>query len=141
MSEERLSAAGSPYGDADSTTQASPAASVSNDVAALLAAAAAYARRVAELAAAETRLAASSAVAMLALAIVAAALLIVGWVFAAAVVAYLLVLLGLPWAIAGLVVAALHAVAAFLLFRIILRLSRSLTWPELRRTLLGGAEE
>lgn len=101
----------------------------------------AYLRDIAALAAAETRNAAIGAVTMLALAIVAAVLLIVGWVFIAAVVAYGLVQLGVPWALSGLLVAALHGVAAYMLFRIIVKLSRSLTWPTLRRTLLGEVRE
>lgn len=95
------------------------------------------ARDIIDLAAAELRLAALSGVTMLMLVIVTAALLVVGWVFIAAVIAYALVQLGLPWPAAGLLVAAAHGTIAYLLWRTIVRLSRSLTLPELRRSVLS----
>lgn len=95
------------------------------------------ARHIVELAAAELRLAALSGVTMVMLVIVTAALIVMAWGFVAAVAAYLLVAAGLPWPAAGLLVAAAHAVAAYLLWRAVVRLSRSLTLPELRRSVLS----
>jgi hypothetical protein len=95
------------------------------------------AKHLLELAAAETRLAALSGVSMLLMIILAAALSIVGWGFLAGVVAYLLVILGLPWPVAGLVLAGAHAIAAYLLWRNVVKLSGNLTLPALRRTLAG----
>jgi len=92
------------------------------------------------LAAAELRLAALSGVTILMLMVVAAALVVVAWTFIAAVLVYVLVDLGLPWPAAGLLVAALHGAAAYLLWRTIVRLSRSLTLPELRRSVLSQEE-
>lgn len=94
-------------------------------------------RDVVALAAAELRLAALSGVTMLMLVIVTAALIVVAWTFIAAVAAYVLVQLGLPWPAAGLLVAAVHGGAAYLLWRTVVRLSRSLTLPELRRSVLS----
>ena len=94
-------------------------------------------RDVVGLAAAEVRLAALSGLTMLMLVIVAALLIIMAWGFLAAVAAYVLIMFGVPFAAAGLLVAAAHGLAAFLLWRTILRLSRSLTLPELRRSLLS----
>ena len=108
--------------------------------AALLANTLDYARDVVALAAAELRLAALSGVTMLMLIIVTAALIVVGWAFIAAVLAYVLVELGLPWPAAGLLVAGIHGVAAYVLWRIVVRLSRSLTLPELRRSVLSQEE-
>lgn len=98
-------------------------------------------RHLVELVAAETQLAALSGVSMLLLVILAAALSIVGWAFVAGVVAYLLVMLGLPWPVAGLIMAAAHGVAVWLLWRSIVRLSRNLTMPALRRVVTGAAAE
>jgi hypothetical protein len=98
------------------------------------------ARDVVGLAAAEVRLAALSGLTMLMLVIVTAVLVIMAWGSVAAVVAYVLVAVGLPVAAAGLLVAAAHGVAAFLLWRTVVRLSRSLTLPELRRSLLSSEE-
>lgn len=128
-------------GSADAASESAAAASLPDSAIEWFEAVVAYLRGIAALAAAETRDAAIGAVTMLALAIVAAVLLIVGWVFIAAVVAYALVQVGVPWALSGLLVAALHGVAAYVLFRIIVKLSRSLTWPVLRRTLLGEVRE
>ena len=99
-----------------------------------------YARDVVALAAAELRLAALSGVTMLMLVIVTAALIVVAWTFIAAVLVYVLVELGLPWPAAGLLVAALHGIAAYILWRTVVRLSRSLTLPELRRSVLSQEE-
>lgn len=99
------------------------------------------ARDVVELAAAELRLAALSSVTMLMLVIVTAALIVVAWGFVAAVLAYVLVQLGLSWPAAGLLVAAVHGVVAYMLWRTIVRLSRSLTLPELRRSVFAQDEE
>ncbi|HEX6993477.1 MAG TPA: phage holin family protein [Gammaproteobacteria bacterium] len=98
------------------------------------------ARDIVALAAAELRLAALSGMTMLMLVLVTAALIVVGWTFVAAVAAYVLVQVGLPWPAAGLIIAAVHGVAAFLLWRTVVRLSRSLTLPELRRSVLSQEE-
>jgi hypothetical protein len=105
--------------------------------AAAIAAAQDGAKHLLELAAAEARLAALSGVSMLLMIILAAGLSIVGWGFVAGVAAYLLVLLGLPWPAAGLVMAGAHAIAAYLLWRGVVKLSRNLTLPALRRTVTG----
>lgn len=98
-------------------------------------------RHLVDLIAAETQLAALSGISMLLLVILAAALSIVGWAFVAGVAAYLLVLVGLPWPVAGLIMAAAHGVAVWLLWRGIVRLSRNLTLPALRRVVTGSAPE
>ena len=97
-------------------------------------------RDVLDLAAAEVRLAALSGVTIVVSMILAAVLLIMTWAFIASVLAYVLVMLGLPWPAAGLLMAALHAGAAYFLWRRIVGLSRSLTLPELRRSVLPQAE-
>jgi hypothetical protein len=98
------------------------------------------ARHVVELAAAELRLAALSGVTMLMLVIVTALLIVMAWGFVAAVAAYGLVAVGLPWPAAGLLIAAVHGGAAYLLWRSVVKLSRSLTLPELRRTVLSSED-
>lgn len=98
------------------------------------------ARDVVELAAAELRLAALSGVTMLMFVIVAALLIVMAWGFIAAVAAYGLVAAGLSWPVAGLLIAAAHTVAAYLLLRGVVRLSRSLTFPELRRVIMRPEE-
>lgn len=98
-------------------------------------------RHLIELAAAEARLAALSGVSILLMAVLAAALSIVAWVFVAAVATWLLVALGLAWPAAGLVMAGLHVLAVYLLWRGIVRLSRNLTLPEVRRVVTGAADE
>ncbi len=97
-------------------------------------------RDVLDLAAAELRLAALSGISIVVFMILAAALLIMAWAFVASVLAYVLVALGLPWPAAGLLLAALHGGAAYFLWRRIVALSRSLTLPELRRSVLPQAE-
>lgn len=99
------------------------------------------ARDVIELAAAELRLAALSGVTMLMLVIVAALMLVMAWGFVAAVAVYGLAAAGLSWPTAGLVIAGAHLVGAYLLWRAIVRLSRSLTLPELRRTVMRSEDD
>lgn len=99
-----------------------------------------YVRNVVELAAAELQLAALSGVTMLMLVIVSAAFIVLAWVCVAAVAAYALVVLGLSWPAAGLLLAAAHALAGYGLWRTAVRLSRSLTLPELRRSVLSSRE-
>lgn len=107
---------------------------------AMLSAALRLARDIAELAAAELRLAALSGVTMLMLVIVAALLVVIAWGCLAAVAAYGLVALGWSWPMAGLTIAAVHLLAAYLLLRAVTRLSRSLTLPELRKAVLDTEE-
>lgn len=97
-------------------------------------------RDVTQLAAAEIRLAALSGVTMLMLVIVAALLIVMAWGCIAAVAAYGLVAAGWPLPVAGLAVAAAHLLAAYLLWRFVVRLSRSLTLPELRKAVLKSEE-
>lgn len=97
-------------------------------------------RDVTQLAAAEIRLAALSGVTMLMLVIVAALLVVIAWGCLAAVAAYGLVALGWSWPMAGLTIAAVHLLAAYLLLRAVTRLSRSLTLPELRKAVLDTEE-
>lgn len=108
--------------------------------ASLLEAALRLARDIVELAAAELRLAALSGVTMLLFIIVAALLVVMAWGFIAAVAAYGLVAAGLSWPVSGLLIAAVHALAAYLLLRGVVRLSRSLTLPELRRAVMRSDE-
>jgi hypothetical protein len=96
--------------------------------------------RLLELAAAESGLAAMSGITMLVMAIVASALLIVAWVLLVSVVGYALVLAGVPWIAAGLVLSAIHLAVAYYLYRKALKLSRDLTWPELRRALFSSED-
>ncbi len=97
-------------------------------------------RDIVELAAAELRLAALSGVTMLMLVIVAALMLVMAWAYVAAVAAYGLVAVGWPWPAAGLAIAAAHLLAAYLLLRAVVRMSRSLTLPELRKAVLRSEE-
>lgn len=99
-----------------------------------------YAQGIVELAAAEARLAAISGASMLLMMMVAAVLVTVAWGLLAGVAAYLLVAGGLSWPVAGLLLAAAHAAAAYLLWRGAVSLSRSLTLPALRRTVLSTEE-
>src|SRR5690606_18688651 len=99
-----------------------------------------YVRHVVELAAAELQLAALSGVTMLMLVIMSAALIVMAWAFVAAVIAYALVMLGMPWPAAGLLLAAVHALGAYAPWLGAVRLSRSLTRPELRRSVLSAEE-
>jgi hypothetical protein len=94
-------------------------------------------RRVLELAAAEGGLAAMSGISLLIMAIVAAALLIVAWVLLVSVLAYALVLLGVPWIAAGLGLALAHLAVAYYLYRKALKMTRDLTLPGLRSVLLS----
>jgi hypothetical protein len=91
---------------------------------------------VVELAAAEARLAALSGLAMLLLVLVAAAALVVGWVLLVACLLYLISLLGIAWLWPGFGFALAHALLAFYLWQVAVRLSRNLTLPELRTSLL-----
>jgi len=93
-------------------------------------------RDVIELAAAEARLAALSGLAMLILVIIAAAALVVAWLLLVLSVLYLLALAGVEWWIAALLLAGAHAGLAYYLWQIAVRLSRNLTLPELRTSLV-----
>jgi hypothetical protein len=96
--------------------------------------------RLLELAAAESGLAAMSGISMVVLAIVTSALLIVAWILLVSVVGYALVLVGVPWIAAGLVLAVVHLAVAYYLFRKAMKLSRDLTWPALRSALFSSEE-
>jgi hypothetical protein len=89
-----------------------------------------------ELAAAEARLAALSGLAMLLLVMVAAAALVVGWVLLVVCLLYLISRLGIGWFWPGVGFALAHALLAFYLWQLAVRLSRNLTLPELRTSLL-----
>jgi hypothetical protein len=102
----------------------------------LVSAAKRRAQAVFELAAAEARLAALSGLAMLMLVLVAAAALIVGWVLLVACLLYLIAGLGVSWLWPGLGFALAHALLAYYLWQVAVRLSRNLTLPELRTTLV-----
>lgn len=99
-----------------------------------------YVRRLVELAAAELELAAVSGVSMVVMVLAAAAFALVAWALLAGVVAYALVAVGLPWPVAGLLLAGAHGVAAFILWRRAVIMSRALTLPALRRVLLAADE-
>jgi hypothetical protein len=98
-----------------------------------------------ELAAAEARLAALSGLAMLLLVMIAAAALVVAWVLIVACILYLLARADIGWSIPALIIALAHAGLAYYLWQLTVRLSRNLTLPELRTTLVrqrnlpGGA--
>ena len=102
----------------------------------LLHAARARLRDVVELAAAEARLAALSGLAMLILVIIAAAALVVAWLLLVLSILYLLGLAGVDWWIAALLLAGAHAGLAYYLWQVAVRLSRNLTLPELRTSLV-----
>jgi hypothetical protein len=97
------------------------------------------AQGVVELAAAEARLAALSGLAMLLLVMVAAAALVVAWVLLVGCLLYLAARLGFGWFWPGVAFAVAHALLAFYLWQVAVRLSRNLTMPELRMTLLRSA--
>jgi hypothetical protein len=90
-----------------------------------------------ELAAAETRLAALSGLAMLILVIVAAAALVVAWLLLVICALYLLSRADVGWLIPALVIAGAHAGLAYYLWQVAVRLSRNLTLPELRTSLVS----
>jgi hypothetical protein len=93
-------------------------------------------RDVIELAAAEARLAALSGLAMLILVIIAAAALVVAWLLLVLSILYLLALAGVEWWVAALLLAGAHAGLAYYLWQVAVRLSRNLTLPELRTSLV-----
>jgi hypothetical protein len=97
-------------------------------------------RDVVDLAAAEARLAALSGLAMLLLVMIAAAALVVAWVLIVAYVLYLFSLADIGWSIPALVIAFAHAGLAYYLWQLTVRLSRNLTLPELRTTLVRPRE-
>lgn len=103
---------------------------------AVLDAARARAHELVELAAAETRLAALSGLAMVLLVIVAAAALLVAWVLLVACVLYLFARSSIDWLVPAFVMVIGHAALAYYLWQVAVRLSRNLTLPELRTTLL-----
>ncbi len=117
---------------------ATPAEGASTSAAgrAVLDAARQRAHELVELAAAETRLAALSGLAMVLLVIVAAAALLVAWVLLVACVLYLFARSSIDWLVPALVMVAGHAALAYYLWQVAVRLSRNLTLPELRTTLL-----
>jgi len=90
-----------------------------------------------ELTAAEVRLAALSALTMLLCVMVAAAALVVAWGLLVACLLYVLSRTPLGWPGPAVVLAVGHAVLAYYLWNVTVRLSRSLTLPELRTTLRG----
>jgi hypothetical protein len=93
-----------------------------------------------ELAAAEARLAALSGLAMVLLAIVAAAALVVAWILLVACTLFAFAQTPLGWPIPALCIAAAHAVLAYYLWQVTVRLSWNLTLPELRTTFVAKAE-
>ena len=93
-----------------------------------------------ELAAAEMRLAALSGLTMLLCVMIAAAALVVAWGLLVACVLYLFSLSPVGWPIPAFGLAAGHALLAYYLWHVTVRLSRNLTLPELRTTLRGGVE-
>ncbi len=89
----------------------------------------------ATLAAAETRLAAVSALSMLLLVVLAGAALLVAWLLFAGCVLYAFSLSDVGWPLPALVLALGHMLLAACFWRATLRMSRDLTWPELRAAL------
>ena len=88
-----------------------------------------------ELAAAETRLAALSGLTMLLCVMIAAAALVVAWGLLVACVLYLFSRSPVGWPLPAFGLAVCHAVFAYYLWHVTVRLSRDLTLPELRTTL------
>jgi len=93
-----------------------------------------------ELAAAEMRLAALSGLTMLLCVMIAAAALVVAWALLVACVLYVLSRSPVGWPMPALGFAVGHALLAYYLWHVTVRLSRNLTLPELRGTLRGGLE-
>ena len=91
-----------------------------------------------ELAAAEMRLAALSSLTMLLCVMIAAAALVVAWGLLMACVLYVFWRSSIGWPIPAFGLAAGHALLAYYLWHVTVRLSRNLTLPELRGTLRGG---
>jgi hypothetical protein len=90
-----------------------------------------------ELATAEFRLAALSSLTMLLCVMIAAAALVVAWGLVVACILYVFSRSPVGWAIPALGLAVGHAVFAYYLWQVIVRLSSNLTLPELRATLCG----
>lgn len=95
-------------------------------------------RHVVDLAAAEAQLAAMSGLSMIVMMAMVAAALVVAWGLVVAMVGVALVALGVPLLLAGLVLTAAQLLLAYWLWRATLKLSRNLTLPELRRTVLSA---
>ncbi len=93
-----------------------------------------------ELAAAEVRLAALSGLTMLLCVMIAAAALVVAWGLLVACVLYVFSQSSVGWPIPAFGLAVGHALLAYYLWHVTVRLSRNLTLPELRGTLRGGLE-
>jgi hypothetical protein len=93
-----------------------------------------------ELAAAEMRLAALSSLTMLLCVMIAAAALVVAWGLLVACILYVFSRTPVGWAIPALGFAVGHAVFAYYLWQVTVRLSRNLTLPELRATLHSPLE-
>lgn len=93
-----------------------------------------------ELAAAEMRLAALSGLTMLLCVMIAAAALVVAWGLLVACVLYLFSQSPVGWPIPAFGLAVGHALLAYYLWHVTVRLSRNLTLPALRGTLRGGLE-
>lgn len=83
----------------------------------------------------EAKRAAWSAAYMLAFGVGAALLGVTAWLILIAGLVYGAVVAGVPWAVAGIVAIALHAVAVFLLVRAIRAMVENLTFAATRRTL------
>ena len=94
----------------------------------------------ADLAAAEMRLAALSGLTMLLLMMIAAAALVVAWALVVACVLYLFSRSPLGWPIPAFGMAVGHALLAYGLWQVTVRLSGNLTLPELRTTLRSKLE-
>ena len=93
-----------------------------------------------ELAAAEMRLAALSGLTMLLCVVIAAAALVVAWGLLVACVLYVFSRSPVGWPIPAFGFAVGHAALAYYLWHVTVRLSRSLTLPELRTTLRSRLE-
>jgi hypothetical protein len=77
---------------------------------------------------------------MVLLVIVAAAALVVAWILLVACALYAFARTSLGWPLPALCIAAAHAVLAYYLWQVTVRLSWNLTLPELRTTLVAKTE-
>jgi hypothetical protein len=97
-------------------------------------------KEVVDLIASETRLAALSALTMVLLVILSAASLVVAWGLFVASLLYGIAASGVPWPVAAIALAIVHAALAFVCWQMTIRLSRNLTLPAVRHVLAAGGE-
>jgi hypothetical protein len=107
----------------------------------LLSASLSRARSLMELAGAELRLAAVSGLSMLLLILLAGGALMISWGLLVVSCLQIAATLGIPWVWTALVLALAHALLAVYLWHAAVGLSRDLTLPELRKSLVASTTE